>query len=334
MSQALWYFVDTNQRQIGPVPVEELRAALQTGATTMDALAWRDGLSGWQPIRELATELGLAATAVSTATPAAPTPPAYAAAQTADQNPYRAPESMSAEGAFVGGGDVVYAGFWRRWAALFLDQLILAIPLSIVYFFLMLGLGITGGLMNTAQPPIGAILGMEFAFYLVWWTACLFYFATLESSEAQGTFGKRALGIKVTDLEGRRISFKHAMGRWFAAALSYMSIYIGFLMAGFTQRKQALHDVLAGTLVVDRWAFTSSPERQERKPSGCVIVFMVVVIGSLLVIPILVAIAVAQFAEYSRRAGHVYVEPPATIVCVVPASSEYVARCLPPSFEA
>jgi uncharacterized RDD family membrane protein YckC len=327
MSQALWYYVDTNQRQVGPVAVEELRAALQSGATTMDALAWRDGLSGWQSIRELAAELGITATVVSTAMPAASTPPA-------EQNPYRAPESLSAESAFVGGGDVVYAGFWRRWAALFLDQLILAIPLSIVYFFLMLGLGLTGALTNSSQPQIGAVLGMEFVFYLLWWTAGLFYFATLESSEAQGTFGKRALGIKVTDLEGRRISFKHAMGRWFAAALSYLSLYIGFLMAGFTQRKQALHDVLAGTLVVDRWAFTGSPERQERKPSGCVIVFMVVVIGSLLVIPILVAIAVAQYAEYSRRAGQVYVEPPAAIVCVVPASSEYVARCLPPSFEA
>jgi uncharacterized RDD family membrane protein YckC len=241
---------------------------------------------------------------------------------------------MSEDSAFVGGGDIVYAGFWRRWAALFLDQLILAIPLSIIYFFIMLGLGMTGGLLSNAQPPIGAILGMEFAFYLVWWTACLFYFATLESSESQGTFGKRALGIKVTDLEGRRISFKHAMGRWFGAALSYMSIYIGFLMAGFTQRKQALHDVIAGTLVVDRWAFTSFPERQERKPSGCVIVFMVLVIGSLVLIPILVAMAVASFAEYSRRAGHSYVDPPASTVCVVPASSEYVARCLPPSFEA
>ena len=150
----------------------------------------------------------------------------------------------------VGGQDIVYAGFWRRWAALFLDQLILGIPLSIVYFFIMLGMGLTSGVFNTTQPPMGAILGMEFGFYLIWWAAGLFYYATLESSEAQATFGKRALGIKVTDTEGRRIGFKQAMGRWFAAALSYMSIYIGFLMAGFTQRKQALHDIIAGTLVV------------------------------------------------------------------------------------
>ena len=297
MSTALWYFVDGNQQQVGPVPVEDLRAALQSGATTMDSLAWRDGLDGWRPIRELAAELGIATASVAAAQ-AAPTvvlpPPA-------DANPYRAPESISEDNAFVGGQDIVYAGFWRRWAALFLDQLILAIPLSIVYFFIMLGMGLTGGLLSNPQPPVAAILGMEFVFYLFWWGAGLFYFATLESSEAQSTFGKRALGIKVTDLEGRRITFKHAMGRWFAAALSYMSLYIGFLMAGFTQRKQGLHDILAGTLVVDKWAFTAFPERQERKPSGCVIVFMVLVIGSLILIPILIAVAVAQFAKYS---GH------------------------------
>jgi uncharacterized RDD family membrane protein YckC len=333
MSNALWYYVDAGGRQVGPVSVEQVHAAVQSGATTMDALAWRDGLDGWQPIRELAVELGLAAAPMTAPPTGAPTPP-FAPGPHADQNPYRAPQAISEDSAFVGGGDVVYAGFWRRWAALFLDQLILAIPLSIVYFFIMLGLGMTGGLLNNPQPPIGAVLGLEFAFYLVWWTAGLFYFATLESSEAQGTFGKRALGIKVTDLEGRRISFKQAMGRWFAAALSYLSLYIGFLMAGFTQRKQALHDVIASTLVVDRWAFTSFPERQERKPSGCVIVFMVLVIGSLVLIPILIALAVASYAEYARRAGQSYVEPPARTICVVPASSEYLARCLPPSFEA
>jgi uncharacterized RDD family membrane protein YckC len=165
----------------------------------------------------------------------------------------------------------------------------------------MLAMGLTSGIFDNTQPPVGAVLGMEFVFYLIWWGVGLFYFATLESSEAQSTFGKRALGIKVTDLDGRRISFQHAMGRWFAAALSYLSMYIGFLMAAFTQRKQGLHDMVAGTLVVDRWAFTDYPERQERKPSGCVIVFMVFVIGLLLLIPIAAALAIAGFARYS---GH------------------------------
>jgi uncharacterized RDD family membrane protein YckC len=58
------------------------------------------------------------------------------------------------------------------------------------------------------------------------------------------------LGLKVTDLEGRRISFARATGRHFAKILSGLMFFIGFIMAGFTQRKQALHDMIAGTLVV------------------------------------------------------------------------------------
>jgi len=64
--------------------------------------------------------------------------------------------------------------------------------------------------------------------------------------------GKRALGLVVTDLDGRRISFGRATGRYFGKVFSGMLFYVGFLMAAFTARKQALHDVLAGTLVVQR----------------------------------------------------------------------------------
>jgi len=326
-----WYYVDVNGQQVGPVSAEEVRAALQRGVTTNAGLAWRDGLAGWQPIAELAAELGLAsadaaATVVLAPPPILPPPPAAA-----ETNPYRAPDSEPGEG-FFDSTDIVYAGFWRRWAALFLDQLILGIPLGIVFFFVGLAIGLSAG---GAQPDPMKVILMQFGFYAVWLTIALFYYAGLESSEAQATFGKRALGIKVTDLQGQRISFKQAMGRWFAAALSYMALYIGFAMAGFTQRKQALHDTIASTLVVDRWAYTRFPERQQRGLSGCLIVFMVVIIGSLVMIPIIFAVAISQYQEYLRRAnGSTYEVPEAITVCVAPPSSAYVARCLPPSFEA
>jgi uncharacterized RDD family membrane protein YckC len=76
------------------------------------------------------------------------------------------------------------------------------------------------------------------------------YFALLESSSKQATVGKMALGIRVTDLDGRRITFGRATGRHFGKILSGLILGIGFLMAAFTERKQALHDMLAGTLVV------------------------------------------------------------------------------------
>ena len=75
------------------------------------------------------------------------------------------------------------------------------------------------------------------------------YEALMESSSYQATLGKMIFGMKVTDLYGNRISFARAMGRHFAKFLSGMILCIGFIMVGLTERKQGLHDLLAGTLV-------------------------------------------------------------------------------------
>jgi uncharacterized RDD family membrane protein YckC len=76
------------------------------------------------------------------------------------------------------------------------------------------------------------------------------YFALMESSAWQATLGKKILGIQVTGLDGRRIGFGRATGRFFGKFISALILSIGFIMAGFTERKQALHDMIAGTLVV------------------------------------------------------------------------------------
>jgi len=76
------------------------------------------------------------------------------------------------------------------------------------------------------------------------------YYVGQESSRKQATLGKRALGIIVTDLHGNRISNGRAVGRYFAKLLSALILLIGYFMAGFTEKKQALHDMIAGTLVV------------------------------------------------------------------------------------
>ncbi|HXI44099.1 MAG TPA: RDD family protein, partial [Bryobacteraceae bacterium] len=72
----------------------------------------------------------------------------------------------------------------------------------------------------------------------------------MESSHYQATLGKKALGIIVTDMNGNRISFARANGRFFGKWVSGMIMNIGYLMAAFTEKKQALHDLLAGCLVV------------------------------------------------------------------------------------
>jgi len=77
------------------------------------------------------------------------------------------------------------------------------------------------------------------------------YFAYLESGEKQATWGKQAMNIYVTDLAGNRLSFGRASLRYFGKIISgLIPLFIGYIMAGFTERKQALHDMIASTLVL------------------------------------------------------------------------------------
>jgi uncharacterized RDD family membrane protein YckC len=127
------------------------------------------------------------------------------------------------------GSDTQYAGFWKRFLAYLIDAIIL---------------GAIGGILtmqmdDTAASSVTTIIG---------WL----YFAGLESSARQATLGKSVLGIYVTDLDGNRISFLRATGRYFAKFISAIILMIGFIMAAFTPRKQALHDMIASTLVLDR----------------------------------------------------------------------------------
>jgi uncharacterized RDD family membrane protein YckC len=134
-------------------------------------------------------------------------------------------------------GTTLYAGFWRRVAAVIIDGLLL----SVVTVPLTLGLG--GG--DTYAEAARSSAASSISAVVSW-----LYYALMESSAKQATVGKMALGIIVTDLEGRRIGFGKATGRYFAKILSALILGIGFLMVAFTQRKQGLHDMLAGTLVI------------------------------------------------------------------------------------
>jgi formylglycine-generating enzyme required for sulfatase activity/uncharacterized RDD family membrane protein YckC len=133
---------------------------------------------------------------------------------------------------------VKYAGFWRRFAALIFDSIIICTVAYIVY--LMIPVTLSGRRLG----------GEVFSGWIVWMGVNWLYRAVMESSSAQATLGKMALGIIVTDYEGERISFARATGRLLAKILSGLILLIGYIMAGFTEKKQALHDMIARTLVV------------------------------------------------------------------------------------
>ena len=151
-----------------------------------------------------------------------------------------------------------YAGFWLRVVAYLIDGIVLGVIFGILF---LIGIAIVGagsvetmvrGMHNggDAEPPVAFILMFVFVGFLSL-IASWIYHAYLESSPNQGTLGKMALGLIVTDSQGRRISFGHATGRFFAKIITSMiPLGIGYMMAGFTEKKQALHDMIAATLVL------------------------------------------------------------------------------------
>jgi uncharacterized RDD family membrane protein YckC len=142
---------------------------------------------------------------------------------------------------------VAYAGFWLRLVAYVIDSLVLGI---FVGFAILMPLMEKAGVspnnpwtLFTSQSRQIAAINM-----LVTMAAWL-YWALSESSPWQATLGKKALGLVVTDMEGRRITFARASGRYFGKIISTVVLGAGYFMAGFTEKKQALHDILAGCLV-------------------------------------------------------------------------------------
>ena len=145
-------------------------------------------------------------------------------------------------------GGPVYAGFWRRFWALVIDTIILSLVLAAVAVPVMLwsGISLDSDVTDLTEwsDRAGAI---AYAADLLLW---LLYYALMESSPLQATLGKMALSIRVTDLAGQRISFLRAIGRNLAKIISGAILLIGYIMAAFTERKQALHDIIAQCLVV------------------------------------------------------------------------------------
>jgi uncharacterized RDD family membrane protein YckC len=136
-------------------------------------------------------------------------------------------------------GEIRYAGFWIRAAAILVDCLVVSIPIVIVLIIY----------LDYSYDSNFDKVGVGLTLYVAVLIALLIYNAGMHASIWQATVGKRLLGINVTTVTGERISFLRGMGRYLATLLSGI-LYIGYILAGFTEKKQALHDVIAGTVVV------------------------------------------------------------------------------------
>ena len=194
------------------------------------------------------TPTGTPAAAVARAT----APPAYVGGSS--HAPYADPAGLVVSRGFS------YGGFWLRLVASLIDGVIMGLAGGVLFvpLFILSGVGAQmGGLAQRHGQPDPALLvgfiGMILVFAAISLLIQWLYHAYLESGEKQATWGKQALGLYVTDLMGNPVTFGRSSGRFFAKIITGMiPLGIGYIMAGFTERKQALHDMIASCLVLRR----------------------------------------------------------------------------------
>jgi len=167
--------------------------------------------------------------------------------------------SVPAHAGYAAVSRVQYAGFWLRFLAFLIDNVVMGLGFGLILIPIIFLTGL-GGFIGAIHPNedmndvgIFMLIGVIFLAATVSLVFTWLYHALMESSEWQATVGKKVLGLVVTDMAGQRVSFGRSTGRHFAKIITNMvPAFIGYIMAGVTERKQALHDMMAGCLVLRR----------------------------------------------------------------------------------
>ena len=251
VTEKLWYYVDAHQKKNGPVAASGIKDAYQRGELHADSLVWNADLPQWQSLADHAVALGV--------------------------NLSRTNSTL------VNGMEVKYANFFHRWAAFIFDQWLLSSTAILLIFSIAATIYFSAGFSFEKDPDAAAILmvGAAFAYMVLYLTMSGSYHIYFESSSRQGSWGKQYLGLHVTTDQGLALDRRTAALRWFSAALSHLSQNIGFLMAAFTQKRQALHDFMANTLVLERDTTAKPINRNQRSA--------VLLVLGIFVLPILMA---------------------------------------------
>jgi uncharacterized RDD family membrane protein YckC len=251
-----WYYVSAG-KQTGPVDDAQLEALARTSQIQMDTLVWREGMAEWQPFSVVAPP-GMV-TSPALAAPAAPTLGASEVVCAECHRIFPRDETIPfgtvrvcatckpvfmqklAEGAKIG-GQLHYARILARFAAVFVDWLILyAVNMGVT---LLLGISLAQSIGTQPSDRVGAqFMAMGFGILLA---------ATYESvmiGKFGATLGKMACKVRVVTADGEKVGYGRATGRYFAKILSAICL-IGYIMAFFDDEKRALHDRICNTRVI------------------------------------------------------------------------------------
>jgi uncharacterized RDD family membrane protein YckC len=256
-----WYYSDGGQ-QAGPVEDAQLEQLLQSGRIQPETLVWREGMASWKPYSQVRSGAGDASEPPVMVAEAPPPGAAGGQAVCAEcGGVFNLEETIAygnarvcakckpvfiqklAEGAKLNTGEMVYARFLTRFAAVFIDGLILG-----AVNLLTNGIGVALILPAMRGSPTAA-LGVQLVLMCINLAFGVSY-ETLMIGKYGATVGKMAMKIRVVTAEGQKVSYLRALGRYFAKLLSGMILMIGYLMAAFDDEKRALHDRICNTRVI------------------------------------------------------------------------------------
>lgn len=253
MTGKLWHYVDAQQQKNGPVAASVIKELYERGELGAGSLVWNTELPQWQILSAHAQVLGI--NLAKFVTP------------------------------MLNGREIRYANFFHRWAALMIDQWVLSITALTVVASIAAAVYFSAGFSFEKDPDSVGIFMVScvFAYMFLYIGLSGSYHIYFETSSRRGSWGKQFLGLVVSTDQGEPLSKSTAALRWFSAALSHLSQNIGFLIAAFTEKRQALHDFLAHTLVLERDAASVGAPIDRNKRAIIVLVTGVLIMPLLMV---------------------------------------------------
>ncbi len=252
-----WYYA-RDKEPVGPLAEIEFQSLVSGGAVTWETLVWRPGMPRWRRYGEVAEAAAAATDAAGLYRPCAECGRMFPMEEMVSYGPHfvcagckpvffqRIREGVPIRGAFM------YAGFWSRAGAKFLDAIIILAVLMGVQTVVGMAMGFTAAMthrVESDQAPY-AITFIFMAILLFSYIAIPAAYNTWFIGKYQATPGKMGLGLKVITPDGSRISYPRALARFFAEVVSYSILLIGYIMAGFDDEKRTLHDRICDTRVV------------------------------------------------------------------------------------